>query len=277
MVRTIAGFHSRNELKELRNIMSGEKSVNYRLSTSDEFSVFSLLSSKREINSTTYYVNEYGIPTPANTLDITFPSAAITLGIASTSASDTMDIKITGLDSNYDLLTETVTLTGQTEVNTSSSFLRVNQAEVVGTTSNVGTIYIGGSDNTFTAGGEPNLNVYRTIGVDPLDSKGIGISTAGTYTVARGFTACPLNFKINTDATDSKPLLVRGIAQPLNRPELVLGNLVFNGAPEYTFDGFSVVPEKTDLIIRTAKKTANQVDTAVVFWEWVQRKNEFIR
>lgn len=282
MVKYTNGLSITEKLNTLSDYMSGEKSVNYRLGTSNQFRVFNLTSTKQIINDLVFRANEYGVPIGG--IDLTLPTSATTLGIASTSVNDTSagtgarTLLITGLNSNYDEIQEVVTLNGQTEVNTTASFLRVNGANVLTTGSvgfNQGTIYIGGSVNVFTAG-VPNTNIFRTIGVDTIDSKGLNISLNSTFTIPRGWEAVALNFKINTDATDAKPLLVRGILKPFGLPELTIGNLVFNGAPEYTFDGFPKVDEKTDLIVRVAKKTANQVDRAVVYWEFVARKKEYI-
>lgn len=274
-----------NQLDQIKDLMSGEKSVNYRLDSSKQFSQFVLTSTKRNITNSTYYVNEYGIPTSGSNLDITFPTSSTLLGVASTSANDTSvgtgarTLQIEGLNSNYDPQTEVITLNGQTRVNTTKQFLRVNGATVLtaGTSrGNEGTIYISNSTQVFTLG-IPQTLVYRSVGIDPLDNKGIGVSTPGTYTIPRGWTACPLNFKVDTDATDAKPLLVRGIVRPQNGIDYVYGNLVFNGSPVFIFDSFGTVPEKSDLIIRSAKKTANNVDTGVVYWEFVMRKNKFIK
>ena len=83
----------------------------------------------------------------------TFPSSAATLSLVST-ASDTMDVKITGLDSSWDILTETVTLTGTTPVSTTGEFLRVNDARIT-TSSNAGDITIthGSDEVSFIAAG----------------------------------------------------------------------------------------------------------------------------
>lgn len=257
------------------DIISGNKSVNWRFSNSTQFGAFALTSTRKSITSSNFFCNEYGIPTSGSNLDITFPTSAATLGIASTSTSDTLVgtgaqiILVEGLDSNYDAISESIELSGQTEVNSTLLFLRVNVATVIqfGSTGyNEGTIYIGGSANIFT-NGIPQTDVYRTIGVDDLDNIGINLSAPSTYTIARNFEGVPLNFKVATNATDAKPLLVRGIFKPFGLPELIGGNLVFNGSDQFTFDGFPVFAEKTDIIIRT-RADSTTVGQATVFWEW---------
>ena len=66
-------------------------------------------------------------------------TTAQTLYVLSTSGSDTGTLEIQGLNANYELLTETVTMTGLTAVTTSTPFLRVFRCTYRGST-NVGTI-----------------------------------------------------------------------------------------------------------------------------------------
>ena len=78
--------------------------------------------------------------------DYTPPSSAQQMQVKSTSGSDTMNLLIQGLDSNYDALNETVTLTGTSVVTTTNSFYRINNAIIL-SGSNVGVIDIGGNDH----------------------------------------------------------------------------------------------------------------------------------
>lgn len=262
--------------------LSGTKGCNYRLGLVRGMGGFGLTSTKLNIDNSQFWSNEYGIPTSGSNLDITFLPTAITLGIASTSVNDSSagtgarTVILLGLNSNYDEISETIILNGQTEVNTTELFLRVNEAFVltVGATGwNEGTIYIGGSDNTFTAG-IPQQNVIRTIGIDGIDGKGITGSTPSTYTIPRNVRAVPLNFKVSTDATVNKPLLIRGIVKPFGQPEFTVGNLVFNGSNQFTFDGFRTIPEKSDIIVRSRAQGATNVNNSVVFWEWITTRTD---
>lgn len=80
------------------------------------------------------------------------PTVASVLKISSTSANDTAvgtgarTVFIDGLDGNYNVVSETVTLNGQTEVNTTNSYLYVNGFYVL----TVGTD--GHNDGTINAG-----------------------------------------------------------------------------------------------------------------------------
>jgi hypothetical protein len=111
------------------------------------------------------------------TIQYAFPASAVVMTLASTSASDNTQatVLITGLDTNWDLQTETVTLNGTTNVNTTKSFLRINNMIMTspGTsqTTNIGTI---------TA--KSSSIIYAQINV------GIGRSQAAVYSVPNGYT-----------------------------------------------------------------------------------------
>lgn len=103
----------------------------------------------------------------------TYLNSASPLTVWSSSSSDTnVTVIINGLDSNYDIQTETVTLTnGVTGVVTSKSFLRVNS--IASTTNAVGNISVGNSGKTVTLA---------------LIPAGTSRSSATVYTVPNGYT-----------------------------------------------------------------------------------------
>ncbi len=117
----------------------------------------------------------------------TFPSSATTMTLSSSSANDTSagtglrTVTVDGLDTNHAEITEVVTLSGQTGVTTTNSYLRVNRitGSTAGSTkSNEGTLYIG--TGTITAG-KP-ANVFNLIEI------GSNISHSGFFTVPAGKT-----------------------------------------------------------------------------------------
>jgi hypothetical protein len=118
----------------------------------------------------------------------TFPAAASVLKVSSSSASDAAagtgarTVQIQGLNAAYEAVVETVILNGQTEVNTTNSYLRVNKMTVLtagsGGTS-VGNIYAG--TGTVTDG-VPAVVVNQT-GILSNESE------SAFYTVPAGFTA----------------------------------------------------------------------------------------
>ena len=86
--------------------------------------------------------------------DYVYPSAASVLTVVSTSASDTMGVLISGLNSDYVEITETVTLTGVSAKTTTQAFFRVNNAIILAG-SNVGdiTLKIGANLHGFIEAG----------------------------------------------------------------------------------------------------------------------------
>jgi hypothetical protein len=119
---------------------------------------------------------------------IPHPTVASILKISSSSASDTSNgtgartVFIEGVDGNFNVVNETVTLAGQTAVNTTNSYLYVNSFYVVTVGSggeNAGNINAG--TGTVTAGVPAVL--YDII------AAGYNNRTTGHYCVPAGYTA----------------------------------------------------------------------------------------
>jgi len=130
-------------------------------------------------------------------------SAASVLKISSSSTDDTSagtgarTITISGLDANYDEISESVTLNGQTAVNTTQSFLRVFRIIVSTAGSggqNAGVIYAG--TGTVTSG--VPANKYGTIAV------GDNQTLMCFWTVPRGYTAFlyQIDISMNTEVAN---------------------------------------------------------------------------
>ena len=115
------------------------------------------------------------IPVWENATAYTYPGSATTMLLYSSSASDTaVSVLITGLDSSYNIITETKVLTnGVTGVTTTNSYLRINSIQVTGSNNAVGTLYLSNAGKTVT---------YAQIAV------GNGKSQANIYTVPNGYT-----------------------------------------------------------------------------------------
>lgn len=114
--------------------------------------------------------------------DYVFPSSALTMSLVSTAA-DNVPVLINGLDANWDIQTEVVTLTGITPVTTTKQFLRIN--DVIITAGNAtGAI-------TVTNGGV----TYAKI------NAGTGRNQAGIFTVPRGH--CFFLERIDAFCTDA--------------------------------------------------------------------------
>jgi len=119
--------------------------------------------------------------------NLSYPAAALQMTVSSADADDTSagtgarTVLITGLDANYAVISETVTMNGQTAVTTTNSFLRINAMLVTtaGTSlANEGIIYIG--TGTVTSG--VPATIYNVI------AAGFNNATSSQYTVPAGYT-----------------------------------------------------------------------------------------
>ena len=93
-----------------------------------------------------------------------YPPSATTMTVSSSDTNDTSagtgarTVLISGLDGDYNEISETITLNGQTPVTTTNSFIRVNRAIVLTAGSggaNAGIIYVG--TGTVTTGVPANI------------------------------------------------------------------------------------------------------------------------
>lgn len=119
---------------------------------------------------------------------LTFPTVALVMSVSSNSTADTSNgagartVLVSGLDDNYNPISETVVLAGTTPVNTTSAYLAINSFVVtsVGANSTAsGDIYIGSG---VVTGGIPAVK-YDFI---PL---GWNFNQTAIYTVPAGYTA----------------------------------------------------------------------------------------
>ena len=164
----------------------------------------------------------------------TYFSVAEQVRIWSDSASDTnVSVLITGLDSNYQIQTETVVLTnGATGVLSTKEFLRVNNLSLTRVPMNVGVIYCGNSG--------------KTIELCHIEA-GSGRSQMTIYTVPAGYTFYLTQSNWYTNQTGSQTALYRSYTQ--TSTEVINTILTFPFIDQY--NSVKVVPrpylEKTDI------------------------------
>jgi len=179
---------------------------------------------------------------------ITFPASALQMTVSSTSANDTSagtgarTVIVQGLDANYNEVTETVTMNGQTAVTMTASLLRVNYAYVAtagSANSAVGDIYIG--TGTVTAG--VPATTYDIIKIDYNNT------TTGSYTIPAGYTAYVTQGLFSAGQAGGSNqvqgrLLSRGTDNIRRTAAITSLN---NGVADYVFEYPLAVPEKTTL------------------------------
>jgi len=179
---------------------------------------------------------------------ITFPSSALQMTVSSTSANDTSagtgarTVVVQGLDANYNEVTETVTMNGQTAVTMTTAMLRVNYAYVATAGSGnsaAGDIYIG--TGTVTSG--VPATPYDIIKFDYNNT------TTGSYTVPAGYTAYVSQGLFSAGQAGGSNqvqgrLLSRGVDNIRRTAAITSLN---NGVANYVFEYPLAIPEKTTL------------------------------
>jgi hypothetical protein len=134
-----------------------------------------------------------------------FPASATVMKISSGSANDTSagsgarTVLISGLDANYAPISETVILNGQTAVNTTNSYLRINDFYVLtcgsGNTA-AGIIYAG--TGTVTTG--VPATIYSLMPV------AYNAQTQAIYTVPAGYTAYITSYTFTSNNTTANTI-----------------------------------------------------------------------
>lgn len=164
----------------------------------------------------------------------TYLNAATQLTVWSDSASDTnISVLISGVDANYQLITETVVLTnGLTGVQTTKSFFRVNSMSLTRLPMNVGVIHCGNSG--------------KTIVLCAIES-GTGRSQMTVYTVPAGYTFFLTQSNWFSNNTGNNTGLYRSWTQAANG----VINIILTFPFPVNYNSLKVVPrpyaEKTDI------------------------------
>jgi hypothetical protein len=189
-----------------------------------------------------------------------YPPSATTMTVSSSNANDTSagtgarTVQIVGLDGDYNEISETIILNGQTAVTTTNSFLRVNRGIVLTAGSggvNAGIIYVG--TGTVTSG--VPANIYTTINGD-----GTNQSLQSFWTVPANYEAYIHQTNISTGNSSNTPAVLKTllVARPqggvFNTKEIIVltdGNHLQN----YTFP--IKLTEKTDIEFRAESSSGS--------------------
>jgi len=184
-------------------------------------------------------------------------ASASVLKVSSSSTADTSagtgarTVELSGLDTNYDEISETVTLNGQTAVNTTNEFLRINRMVVRSAGSggqNAGVIYAG--TGTVTTG--VPANKYATIAI------GDNQTLMALWTVPRGYTAYLLQTDITVATTqNNKYCTVHLVARPEGEVFQIKDKFV--KAESSVHQGYTIplkFEEKTDIEVRAIGDSA---------------------
>ena len=194
---------------------------------------------------------------------VTWPSAATQMTLSSSSTNDdegstgATNVMITGLDEDFNILTESVALDGQTGVTTTASFYRINKLQVVGAGSNganEGNIYIG--EGTITAG-KP-ATVYNMIPVGANQSYGAFI------TIPRS-TDYSMVYALSSASVDT---MITQYVRPAGGLFYASGSTILNSARDIHIKGAPGLLAGTDYEIRA--KTLSGSGIVTFYAEFVE-------
>jgi hypothetical protein len=189
-----------------------------------------------------------------------YPPSATTMTVSSSNVNDTSagtgarTVLISGLDGNYNEISETITMNGQTAVTTTNSFIRVNRAIVLTAGSggaNAGIIYVG--TGTVTTG--VPANIYTTINGD-----GTNQTLQAFWTVPANYTAYIYQTNISTGNSSNTPAILTTllVARPhggvFNTQEII----VLTDGNHLQMYSFPIkLTEKTDIEFRAVSSSAS--------------------
>jgi hypothetical protein len=175
-----------------------------------------------------------------------YPTSALTMTIVSSSASDTMSVLVSGLDANYDQISETVTLTGTVAVTLSTQFYRINSAVILAG-NNAGNITISNGGVTYA-----------------FIEAGTGATQACLFTVPNGYDLYLFRITANSaTATGSQYLTIRNALRTSTGRELKVAEATFaESQVNYDRQIPFKIAEKTDFQFE-AKSSASTNQIAI--------------
>ena len=206
-----------------------------------------------------------------------YPPSASVMTVSSSDANDTSagtgarTVEVSGLDADYNEINEVVTLNGQTPVNTTKSYLRINRGVVRSAGSggeNAGVIYAG--TGTVTTG--VPANIYLTI-----DGQGDNQTLMCLWTVPANYTAFLVKMSLSTGTATNTPAILNAslVARPYGE--------VFQAKERFTLtdgvhDQLYVYPtpftEKSDIEMRAFSSSGSVSFDVSSSLEFVYIKND---
>jgi len=185
----------------------------------------------------------------------TFSTSADIDSVSSSSASDTNEITIQGLDANWDTVTQTATLNGQTRVALTTPLIRCFRAWNSNSTDWAGDVHV--YVNTALSGGVPidptKVRAEVTIGSGQTEMCIYTIPAGKTGYFLGGYTAMS-RVGNNSAVFTSKLRTFGGVFRTVSRISCIGG-----GASNwsYRYPVGLAIPEKSDLLIRCEEVDAN--------------------
>ena len=204
-------------------------------------------------------------------------SAASVLKVSSSSADDTSagtgarTVELFGLDGDYNEINELITLNGQTAVNTTQSYLRINRMIVRSAGSggsNAGIIYAG--TGTVTTG--VPANIYATINGD-----GTNQTLMALWTVPAGYTGYLMQYDVSNGTTSNTPAVCKMTLVARPHGEVFQSRDVKSLTTGMHIENTLVVPvkftEKTDIEVRAVSSSVSVIFDISAAFEIIYIKN----
>jgi len=193
-----------------------------------------------------------------STTDYVFPTSASTMTLVSTVNTDTATITISGLDANYNILTENLVLTGTTGVTTVNSYFRINNISVsVGSATNpTGVITLSVSTTVYA-----QINTQVVNGV----TESIGTSQMGVYTVPNGYTLYGYRYGAYSsfNGNTANYTTYRALTNASSGVQRVIVQTPYNTSYEVQRHFPFPYPAKTDLRFQVASSAATAAVVSV--------------
>lgn len=195
-----------------------------------------------------------------NEMQYNYSTTAIIDSLSSSNNGDTQDVEVQGLDTNYALVVQTITLTGQTRVALTTNLIRIFRIKNIGSVDVAGNVYC--YENTTIAAGVPtDTTKVRAVLVD-----GNNQTEMAVYTVPAGKTAYVRSwFASSSGAKKTTNYLIKLRARPFGQVfQLKHSSSVADAAPyQHLYVEPEVFTEKTDIEM-TALLTEGGVTEAAV-------------
>ena len=194
-------------------------------------------------------------------MQYTYSTTADIDSLSSTDAGDTQDIEVQGLDANYDLVLQTITLTGQTRVALTTPLIRVFRLKNVGSVDVAGFVYC--YVNGTLTGGRPDTTADIRAVIEGDNNQ----TLMAVFTVPNGTTAYLRSFFASSaGAKKVTNFIIRLRARPFGQVFQVKNKTAIpsDGAGlQYIYDDPETFSAKTDIEM-TAEITAGAVTQASV-------------
>jgi hypothetical protein len=187
------------------------------------------------------------------------PSAQ-TLWISSSLAGDTQNIKLTGLDSNWEIQTEIIALTGQTPKVTTKTWMRLDRVENDSAVNFVGDIYVN-MENNHSLGVPADLSklVAKILFETGLNHNQ---TLQAIYTIPAGFTGFVISWTDSTGKLEDLDVIPQFREFGKVFRTQTFQALYQNSIQTVSF--FPAIPEKTDIQVLVRSPTGS-VDANVTF------------